>query len=150
MHQSLGNLPKLSLITAINAGFLRGAPHLDIKSITKYLMPSPATSKGHMKRPRKGLRSTTQKPTGRPKPPSALPRPPSIPGIHADAMPGLIPIDDDDFSNPDPAFISTSTTSPSPMCFVSVPLPAKIPALCKTIAQGTSRSCPLMVTSVSS
>jgi len=106
MHQSLGNPPKSSLIMAINAGFLRRAPHLDIKSVTKYLMPSPATSKGHMKRPRKGLHSTTPKPTGRHKPPSALPRPPSIPGIHADDMPGLIPIDDDDFSDPGPAFIA--------------------------------------------
>ncbi len=106
MHQSLGNPPKSSLVTAINAGFLCGAPHLNNKSVTKYLMPSPATSKGHMKCPRKGLRSTAPKPTRRPEPPSALPRPPSIPGIHADAMPGLIPIDDDNFSDPGPAFIA--------------------------------------------
>jgi hypothetical protein len=55
MHQSLCNPPITSLLKAINTGFLQGAPHLNAKSVRKYLMPSPATSKGHMKRPRKGL-----------------------------------------------------------------------------------------------
>jgi hypothetical protein len=59
MHQSLCNPPKSSLLTAIRRGFLRGAPHLTLKSITKYLPPSTATAKGHLKRPRKGIRSTT-------------------------------------------------------------------------------------------
>jgi hypothetical protein len=63
MHQSLCNPPITSLLKAINAGFPRGAPHLNAKSVHKYLMPSPATSKGHMKRQRKGLRSTTHKQT---------------------------------------------------------------------------------------
>jgi hypothetical protein len=61
MHQSLSNPPKMSLLTAICHGFLRGAPHLTIKAVTKYLPPSPATSKGHMKRPRQGICSTTPK-----------------------------------------------------------------------------------------
>ena len=65
MHQSLGNPPIRSLLKAIDAGFLHGAPHLTTKSVRRYLMPSPATSKGHMKRPRKGLRSTTSKPPHR-------------------------------------------------------------------------------------
>jgi hypothetical protein len=50
-----------SLLKAINAGFLTGAPNLDAHAVCKYLMASPATSKGHMKRQRKGLRSTTRK-----------------------------------------------------------------------------------------
>ncbi len=49
MHQSLCNPPITSLIKAINAGFLLGTPHLNAKSVQKYLMPSPMTSKGHMK-----------------------------------------------------------------------------------------------------
>jgi hypothetical protein len=61
MHQSLCNPPKLSLLTVICCGFLRGAPHLSTHAVTKYLPPSPATSKGHMKRPRQGICSTTLK-----------------------------------------------------------------------------------------
>jgi hypothetical protein len=60
-HQSLCNPPISSLLKAINAGFLTGAPNLDAHMVCKYLMASPATSKGHMKRPRKGLQSTTRK-----------------------------------------------------------------------------------------
>ena len=61
MHQSLCNPPKTSLLAAIRQGFLRGAPHLDLKSVAKYLPPSMATAKGHLKRPRKGIHSTTPK-----------------------------------------------------------------------------------------
>jgi hypothetical protein len=60
-HQSLCNPPISSLLKAINAGFLKGAPNFDTHTVRKYLMASPATSKGHMKRPRKGLRSTTKR-----------------------------------------------------------------------------------------
>ena len=49
MHQSLCNPPIYSLLKEINAGFLKGAPHLTAETVHKYLMPSPATSKGHMK-----------------------------------------------------------------------------------------------------
>ncbi len=80
-HQSLCNPPITSLIKAINAGFLYGALHLNAKSVQKYLMPSPTTSKGHMKRPCKGLQSTTPKPT-RP----FLPRLPCAPSIHQSVM----------------------------------------------------------------
>jgi hypothetical protein len=48
-HQSLCNLSIAFLIKAINAGFLKGAPHLDAYSVRKYLFTSPATKKGHMK-----------------------------------------------------------------------------------------------------
>ncbi len=63
-------------------------------------MPSPATSKGHMKCLRKGLRSTTHKQT-RP----SLPRPPTS---NHPFMPGLIPDDSDEDNNnkPQPAFIN--------------------------------------------
>ena len=58
-HQSLGN-PKIStLLKAVRRGFLRGCPYMTEKLILKYLNPSPATAKGHMKRPRQGIRSTT-------------------------------------------------------------------------------------------
>ena len=80
-HQSLCNPPILSLLKAINAGFLKGAPNLDAHTVCKYLMASPATSKGHMKRPHKGLRSTTKK---TPKP-NTLITPQSI---HSDCQDG--------------------------------------------------------------
>ncbi len=61
MHQSLGSPPKRSLLTAIRRGFLCGAPHMNLKSVVKYLPPSMATCKGHMKRPRQRIRSTAPK-----------------------------------------------------------------------------------------
>jgi hypothetical protein len=100
MHQSLCNPPITSLLNTINAGFLQGAPHLNAKSVQKYLTPSPRTSKGHMKRPHKGLRSTTPKPTR-----SSLPHPPSN---NHPFIPGLIPddSDEDDKDKLRPAFIN--------------------------------------------
>ena len=51
--------PKIStLLKALRRGFLRGCPNLSKELVTKYLNPSPATAKGHMKRPKKGIRST--------------------------------------------------------------------------------------------
>jgi hypothetical protein len=98
MCQSLCNPPKSSLLAAIQQGFLHGAPHLSKKAITKYLPPSPATSKGQMKQPRKGLCSTT------PKQP-CIGVPASVTGP---VMPSLYkPLDhdkDDDFSNGNPHF----------------------------------------------
>ncbi len=95
MHQSLCHLPITSLLTVINAGFLNNAPHLSAKNVHKYLTPSPATSKGLMKRPRKGIRSTTPKTlqlchlTELLAPILALVN-------HFHAMPGLIPDNDDE------------------------------------------------------
>jgi hypothetical protein len=58
-HQSLGN-PKIStLLKAVRRGFLQGCPNMNARLILKYLNPSPATAKGHMKRPRQGIQSTT-------------------------------------------------------------------------------------------
>ena len=45
---------------ALQQGFLKGCPNLSKELVTKYLNPSPATAKGHMKRPKKGIRSTTK------------------------------------------------------------------------------------------
>jgi hypothetical protein len=60
-HQSLCN-PKIStLLKAVRKGFLKGCLNISKKLILKYLNPSPATAKGHMKRPRHGIRSTTPK-----------------------------------------------------------------------------------------
>jgi hypothetical protein len=57
-HQSLGN-PKIStLMKALRKGFLKGCPNINEELGAKYLNPSPATAKGHMKRPKKGIRST--------------------------------------------------------------------------------------------
>jgi hypothetical protein len=39
----------------------KGCPNLSEELVTEYLNPSPATTKGHMKRPKKGIRSTRTK-----------------------------------------------------------------------------------------
>jgi hypothetical protein len=60
-NQSLCN-PKIStLLKAVRWGFLKGCPKLSEQLILKYLNPSTATAKGHMKRPRHGIRSTRPK-----------------------------------------------------------------------------------------
>ncbi len=57
-HQALCN-PKIStLLKAVRHGFLHGCPNMSEKLILKYLNPSPATAKGHMKRPWHGIRTT--------------------------------------------------------------------------------------------
>ena len=43
---------------ALRKGYLKGCPNLSEELVTKHLNPSPATAKGHMKRPKKGIRST--------------------------------------------------------------------------------------------
>ncbi len=57
-HQSLCNPKISSLMKASRKGFLNGCPNISKELVTKYLNPSPATAKGHMKRPKKGIRST--------------------------------------------------------------------------------------------
>jgi hypothetical protein len=60
-HQLLCN-PKIStLLKAVCKGFLKGSPNLSEKLILRYLSPSPATAKGHMKQPRHGIRARNQK-----------------------------------------------------------------------------------------
>jgi hypothetical protein len=64
-RQSLCN-PKIStLLKAVRRGFLKGYPNISKKLILKYLNPSPATAKGHMKWPGHGIRSITPKATAR-------------------------------------------------------------------------------------
>jgi len=45
---------------ALRKGYLKGCPNLSEELVTKYINPSPATAKGHMKRPKRGIRSTTK------------------------------------------------------------------------------------------
>ncbi len=60
-HQLLYN-PKIStLLKATRRWFLKRCPYISKKLILKYLNPSPATAKGHTKRPRHRIRSTTPK-----------------------------------------------------------------------------------------
>ncbi len=54
-HQSLCNPKISSLMKALRKGFLKGCPNVSEELVTKYLNPSPATAKGHMKRSKKGL-----------------------------------------------------------------------------------------------
>jgi hypothetical protein len=61
-HQSLCNPKILTLLKAVRKKFLKGCPNLSEKLILKYLNPNPATAKGHMKRPRHGIKSTRPKP----------------------------------------------------------------------------------------
>ena len=81
-HQSLGS-PKISkLLQAVRKGFLKGCPYKSEELILKYLNASPATAKGHMKRPRQGIKSTTPKPrlqTSQPSKPSQPSNPPVTP-----------------------------------------------------------------------
>jgi hypothetical protein len=86
-HQSLCNPLIASLIKAINAGFLKGAPQLDAHSVKKYLFASPATSKEHIKQPRKEIQSRcTTKPTAITQMYPLLPRPL---GVDGHTMPNL-------------------------------------------------------------
>jgi hypothetical protein len=48
-HQSMCNPKISSLMKALREGFLKGCPNLSEELVTKYLNPSPATAKGHMK-----------------------------------------------------------------------------------------------------
>jgi hypothetical protein len=71
-HQLLGNPRILTLLKAISHGFLHGCPNMTKKLILKYLNPSPATAKGHIKHPCQGIQSTTPKLAPAPRPPPAL------------------------------------------------------------------------------
>jgi hypothetical protein len=62
IHQCLFSPTVDTLCKAINNNQLIGFPDLTVERVRKYLPESTATSKGHMNRTRKGIRSTT-KPT---------------------------------------------------------------------------------------
>ncbi len=57
-HQALCNPKILSILKAMRMGFIKGCPNLSKELVTKYKNPSPAMAKGHMKQPKKGIRST--------------------------------------------------------------------------------------------
>jgi hypothetical protein len=63
-HLSLCSPAIPTLLKALKRGYLKGCPNLSALGVTKYLNPSPATAKGHMKRPRHGIRSTRRIVTG--------------------------------------------------------------------------------------
>ncbi len=65
--------------------------------VTKYLNPSPATAKGHMKRPKKGIRTTTRK------------TPPIIQPIAQIVNPEVLPIFDEAPPYPGPAYNATNS-----------------------------------------
>jgi hypothetical protein len=50
-HQSLCSPTIPTLLKAIKKGYLKGCPNLTAHGVNKYLNLSPATTKGHMKRP---------------------------------------------------------------------------------------------------
>ena len=82
-HQSLCN-PKIStLLKAVRRGFLRGCPNMTEKLILKYLNPSPATAKGHMKRPRHGIKSTRRQVRSDASTAPTIPVIPSLDVLHA-------------------------------------------------------------------
>ena len=91
-HQSLCNPKISSLMKALKKGFLKGCPNMNEELVTKYLNPSPATAKGHMKRPKKGIRSTTK------------PSPPIVQQIAPRANPVILPLFDEPPPYPGPAY----------------------------------------------
>ena len=61
MHRSFFNVPIPTLIKAIQNDQLTGFPCMAVKNVKKYLAPSPARTKGCMKRLQTGIRSTTKR-----------------------------------------------------------------------------------------
>jgi hypothetical protein len=135
-HQSLCNPKISSLMKALRKGYLKGCPNLSKELVTKYLNPSPATAKGHMKRPKKGIRSTTKQVKTK----GDL----TVPSIHVPAVPQAA-------SHPLPLFVEpilyngltynarrevNLTMSQLQMGFVLEPSPIKSVALCTMTSQG--------------
>ena len=59
IHQSLFSPPIPTLLRAIENNQLKTFPHIqNTKDVRRHLADAPATAKGHMKKPRAGLRST--------------------------------------------------------------------------------------------
>jgi hypothetical protein len=57
-HQSSCSVQISTLLKAIKRGFLKRCPNLTTAGVTRYLKPSPASAKGHMKCPHQGIHST--------------------------------------------------------------------------------------------
>jgi hypothetical protein len=63
LHRNNCAIPKIStLLKATQKGFLKWCPNISERLILRYLNPSPATAKGHMKCPQHGIKSRTPKP----------------------------------------------------------------------------------------
>ena len=60
-HASLGSHPQTTLISAANAGYLKGCPWPTSSAISKFIAIEDATEKGHMKQLQQGVRSTSTK-----------------------------------------------------------------------------------------
>jgi len=93
MHQSFFNAPMPTLLKAVSNDQLEGIPFMKADIIKKYLAKSPATSKGRMKRPRAGIRSTRPKPPKQ-QPPNVQAGPTNIHHNVQRTTAHLIPIDE--------------------------------------------------------
>ena len=74
-HQSMCSPTISTLLKAIRRGYLDGCPNLSAKGVRRYLNPSPATAKGHMKRPHQGIRRTISQ---QPQPPPSGRKGPTV------------------------------------------------------------------------
>jgi hypothetical protein len=83
-HQSLSSPKISSLLKAVRKGFLKGCPNMTEMLILKYLNPSMATAKGHMKCLRHDIQSTQPKP-GRHASPT------NVPELHFNPVPCIMP-----------------------------------------------------------
>ena len=61
MHQTFFCPPNSTLLAAINNHQFKGCPFMTADNVRKYLTMSPANSKGRMKLPHTGIRSTKSK-----------------------------------------------------------------------------------------
>jgi hypothetical protein len=129
MYQSLCNPPITSILNAINASFLRGTPHLNAKSIQKYLTPSPVTSKGRNLRA-KAYGAQLQNQCIHP---FLVPQATIIPSCRASFLTTLTKTMR---TNPSPPSSIISMMNLSPMYFVLVPFLTKTPVSSTTTAQG--------------
>jgi hypothetical protein len=91
-HQSLCSPRILTLLKAICHGYLKGCPNLTMAGVTRYLNPSTALAKGHMKCPHQGIRiMCPQPPKGMANAPAPAPQlvtPPLLLFQHVPPYPG--------------------------------------------------------------
>jgi hypothetical protein len=143
-HQLLGNPWISTLLKADRWGFLNRCPNMSKKMILKYLNPSPATAKGHMKHSCQGIQNTTPKNVVTPLAPSIeaspiqmLPRPLSVPP----ATCGVIGLSSQLFRR-DPTWLSmTTATKQLPMYLHFVHLLTKTAASCTPTSWDCSCLC---------
>jgi hypothetical protein len=103
-HQSLCSPCISTLLKAIQRGYLKGCPNPTAKGVSKYLNPSPAATKGNMKHPQQGIRSTRRHPQ------DELPlMPQELPGIDNNTISIDNKIDDD--SEDSMLFVQPSTNA---------------------------------------